>query len=231
MSANAPERGPGAGPAWFVSGTDTEIGKTLASCALLHALRARHARVVGAKPVAAGLDADGVNDDVRRLRAASTLRVEPALDNPYALPLAASPHLAAAAAGSVIELERIAAAVDALRAAADAVVVEGVGGFLVPLTDTLDGGDLARRLALPVILVVGLRLGCLNHALLSAEAIAARGLVLAGWIGSAIDPAMGLREANVDTLRARLDAPCLGVIPHLPQPDAALAARHLELPR
>jgi dethiobiotin synthetase len=219
------------GPAWFVSGTDTEIGKTLASCALLHALRRQHARVVGAKPVAAGLDADGVNDDVRRLRAASTLSVAAALDNPYALPLPASPHLAAAAAGTRIELDRIAAAVDALRATADAVVVEGVGGFLVPLTDSLDGGDLAQRLALPVILVVGLRLGCLNHALLSAEAIAARGLTLAGWIGSAVDPAMALRDANVATLRARLRAPCLGVIPHLPQPDPARAALHLELPR
>ncbi len=217
-------------PAWFVTGTDTEIGKTLASCALLHALRARAQRVVGAKPVAAGLDADGVNDDVRRLRAASTLRVAPRLDNPYALPRPASPHLAAAEHGVRIELETIAAAVDALRAAADAVVVEGVGGFLVPLGDALDGGDLAQRLALPVVLVVGLRLGCLNHALLSAEAIAARGLRLAGWIGSAVDPTMALREANVETLRERLDAPCLGVIPHLPGADPARAAAHLSLP-
>ena len=236
MSGAAPDAAPRRGPAWFVAGTDTEIGKTLASCALLHALRRRHARVVGAKPVAAGLDADGVNDDVRRLRAASTLRVDAALDNPYALPLPASPHLAAAAAGTRIELERIADAVDALRTAADAVIVEGVGGFLVPLTDTHDGGDLARRLALPVILVVGLRLGCLNHALLSAEAVAARGLPLAGWIGSAVDPAMTLRDANVDTLRARLDAPCLGVIPHLPLPAsphlaAAAAGTRIELER
>ncbi len=217
-------------PAWFVAGTDTEIGKTLASCALLHALRARLQRVVGAKPVAAGLDAYGVNDDVRRLRAASTLRVAPELDNPYALPLPASPHLAAAAHGVRIELEPIAAAVDTLRARADAVIVEGVGGFLVPLSDALDGGDLAQRLALPVILVVGLRLGCLNHALLSAEAVAARGLRLAGWIGSAVDPAMTLREANVDTLRARLRAPCLGVIPHLDAADPEQAAAYLSTP-
>jgi dethiobiotin synthetase len=214
-------------PAWFVTGTDTEVGKTLASCALLHLLRARHARVAGAKPVAAGLGADGVNEDVAQLRAAGSVRVAPELDNVYALPTPASPHLAAAAAGVRIEIERIEAAVAALRRELDALIVEGVGGLLVPLSDTADGGDLARRLRLPVILVVGLRLGCLNHALLTQEAIAARGLHFAGWIGNQVDPGMALVEANVATLRARLRAPCLGIIPHLTPPDAAQAARHL----
>ena len=214
-------------PAWFVAGTDTEIGKTLASCALLHALRARLQRVVGAKPVAAGLDAYGVNDDVRRLRAASTLRVAPELDNPYALPLPASPHLAAAAHGVRIELEPIAAAVDTLRARADAVIVEGVGGFLVPLSDALDGGDLAQRLALPVILVVGLRLGCLNHARLSARAIMGDGCRLLGWIGNRIDPRMDCVEENLATLHAHLPAACLGVLPFDPAPAPPALAPHL----
>lgn len=217
-------------PAWFVAGTDTEIGKTLASAALLHLLRKRYARVVGAKPVSAGAGADGVNDDVAALRAASNLAVPAELDNPYALAAPASPHIAAAAEGARIDLQRIVDAVTALRHAADAVVVEGVGGFLVPLSATEDGGDLARRLRLPVVLVVGLRLGCLNHALLTQEAIAARGLRLAGWIGNRIDPGLGHAEANIDTLRARLRAPCLGVIGHMDRPDAAVAARALELP-
>ena len=204
-------------PAWLVAGTDTEIGKTLVSCALLRRLGARHARVVGAKPVAAGVDSAGVNDDVARLRACSTLRVPPELDNPYCLPEPMSPHAAAARASVSIDLERI----------ADAVIVEGVGGFLVPLSMREDGGDLARRLRLPVILVVGLRLGCLNHALLSQEAIAARGLALAGWVGNQVDPRMLAPQANVDLLRARLRAPCLGIVPHLAQAEADAAATHI----
>lgn len=217
-------------PSWFVTGTDTEIGKTLASCALLHLLRTRYPRAVGAKPVSAGYGPGGVNEDVTALRAASGAAVDPALDNTYALEAPASPHIAAQAQGVRIDLLRIADAVTALRSAADAVVVEGVGGFLVPLSATEDGGDLARRLRLPVILVVGLRLGCLNHALLTQEAIAARGLHFSGWIGNRIDPGLAHADANLDTLRVRLRAPCLGVIPHMDRPDPAAAARVLELP-
>ena len=217
-------------PAWFIAGTDTEIGKTLAACALLHGLRARHARVVGAKPVAAGTGPDGANEDVVLLRAASTLAVAPDLDNPYLLARPASPHLAAAAQGVRIELDRIDRAVQRLRRDADAVIVEGVGGLLVPLSDTEDGGDLARRLRLPVILVVGLRLGCLNHALLTQEAIAARGLHFAGWIGNVMEPDMAMLDANIGTLRARMRAPCLGVIPRLVHADPVAAARGLTLP-
>ncbi len=217
-------------PAWFVAGTDTGIGKTLAASALLYRLRARHARVVGAKPVAAGAGPDGTNDDVVRLRAASTCAVAAALDNTYLLRLPASPHLAAAVEGTRIELDRIHRAVQGLRCDADAVIVEGVGGLLVPLSDTEDGGDLARRLRLPIILVVGLRLGCLNHALLTQEAIAARGLHFAGWIGSVVDPGMEMLDGNIVTLRARLRAPCLGVIPHLPHADPIAAASYLVVP-
>ena len=217
-------------PAWFVTGTDTEIGKTLAACALLHKLREKYPRVVGAKPVAAGLAPGGTNDDVARLRAASSLQVAPALDNPYALPEPVSPHLAARAARTQIDLQTIDQAVQALRQQADAVVVEGVGGFLVPLSDTEDGGNLAHRLRLPVVLVVGLKLGCLNHALLTQEAIASRGLPLAGWIASCVDPDMLRVDDNIASLRARMRASCLGIIPHMSDPDPALAAQHLELP-
>ena len=217
-------------PAWLVVGTDTEVGKTWVSCALLQRLAQHYPRVVGAKPIAAGLEADGSNDDVRRLRAQSTLRVAPELDNPYALRTPASPHLAAAIDGVVIDLDRIAAAVQTLRGQADAVLVEGVGGLLVPLGGRLDGGDLAQRLQLPLILVVGLRLGCLNHALLSAEAIAARGLQLAGWVGNAIDPHFSQRDANVDYLQSRLDAPCLGLLAHAAAAEPGQFAAGLRLP-
>ena len=217
-------------PAWFVAGTDTEIGKTLVACALLHKLRAKFVHVVGAKPVAAGLEADGINADVAQLRAASNLQVPAELDNPYALREPVSPHLAARAEGRVIDPHRIANAVAQLRLLADAVVVEGVGGLLVPLSDTADGGDLARLLRLPVVLVVGLKLGCLNHALLTQEAIASRGLHFAGWVGNRIDPAMQRADDNLTTLRSRLRAPCLGVIAHMATPDAAQAAHLLDLP-
>jgi dethiobiotin synthetase len=219
--------------AWFVTGTDTGVGKTLVACALLHALAERHARVVGMKPVAAGAERDAqgcwLNDDVQALRAASTIAVDDALDNPFLLPDPVSPHIAAERAGREIDIATIVRACAALRERSDVVVVEGAGGFRVPLTSTLDGADLAAALGLPVILVVGLRLGCLNHALLAAESIAARGLVLAGWVASRIDAAMPEQGANLALLHARLPAPCLGDVPHLAPPDARRAARHLDL--
>jgi dethiobiotin synthetase len=219
--------------AWFVTGTDTGVGKTLVACALLHALAERHERVVGMKPVAAGAERDAqgrwINDDVAALRAAGTIAVDAALDNPFLLPDPVSPHIAAGRAGRTIDIATIVRACAALRERADAVVIEGAGGFRVPLTPTLDGADLAAALGLPVILVVGLRLGCLNHALLTAESIAARGLVLAGWVASRIDAAMPEQDPNLALLRARLPAPCVGDVPHLAPPDARRAARHLDL--
>ena len=215
--------------AYFITGTDTGVGKTRASCALIHALRrSGHPRVVGMKPVAAGCDwveerpghGQWLNEDVVALRQASSLRVPPVFDNPYALPDAVSPHIAAERAGEVIELDHIEASFHALRQHADAVVVEGAGGFIVPLHEGRLGGaggdasfvtsaDLAQRLALPVVMVVGLRLGCLNHALLTQEAILRRGLRLAGWVANLVDPAMPEQGANLATLRARLMAPML----------------------
>lgn len=208
----------------FVTGTDTGVGKTLVSCALLHVLRRQYAAVVGMKPVAAGVaEAAGVwsNDDVVALRAASSLAVAPELDNPYLLRDPLSPHLAAQRMGVAIDIALIVERYQRLAALADAVVVEGAGGFCVPLNEAQTGADLARALALPVILVVGLRLGCLNHALLSAQAIRAQGLHLAGWVVSRIDPAMLAADDNVATLMQRLDAPLLADVPHLTAPDAA----------
>jgi dethiobiotin synthetase len=216
------------GPAYFVTGTDTGVGKTRTACALIHALRrAGHARVVGMKPVAAGcswVEGQGghpghwLNDDVSALRAASSLQVPPAFDNPYALPDAVSPHIAARNDDVRIDLGHIEASFHALRQHADAVVVEGAGGFMVPLHESPAGtqgeaqewattADLAQRLALPVVLVVGLRLGCINHALLTQEAILRRGLTLAGWVANTLDAHMPEIDANVATLQARLHAP------------------------
>lgn len=207
----------------FVTGTDTGVGKTLVSAALLHALARHHTRVIGMKPVAAGTDCiDGVvgNEDVRALRAASTFSVPATLDNPVLLADPMSPHLAAARAGVRIEVAQLCQAYRALAALADAVVVEGAGGFLVPLSDTENGGDLAQALGLPVLLVVGLRLGCLNHALLSAQAIRARGLALAGWVANHIDPTMLVQPDNIAYLQAQLRAPLLATIAHQPAWDA-----------
>jgi dethiobiotin synthetase len=203
----------------FVTGTDTGVGKTLVASALLHRLRERHRRVVGMKPVAAGPD-----DDVVALQRASSIDAPRALVNPYALQRPVSPHIAAQRENVAIELERIVDAFAALRAQADAVVVEGAGGFRVPLGDTLDGADLAVALRLPVVLVVGLRLGCLNHALLTAEAIRARGLRLAGWVANRIDAQMPEQDANIAFLARQLAAPCLADLPHRSPPDAREAA-------
>ncbi len=206
----------------FVTGTDTGVGKTLVTAALLHTLAQRHARVVGMKPVAAGLvlqQGAWVSEDVLMLRAASTVSVPPELDNPVALSEPLSPHLAAAHAGRHVAVAELLAAQRALQARADVVLVEGAGGWRVPLNDRETLADLARALAAPVVLVVGLRLGCLNHALLTAEAIRADGLRLAGWVANSIDPGMACRDENIDSLRQRLPAPLLGVVPWLPAPD------------
>ncbi|MFZ3127079.1 MAG: dethiobiotin synthase [Rhodoferax sp.] len=214
----------------FVTGTDTGVGKTLVSAALLHALAQHHTRVVGMKPVAAGTDmVNGVpaNDDVLALRAASTCTVPPELDNPVLLPDPTSPHIAAQRAGVRITVAQLVHAYRALAQQADAVVVEGAGGFLVPLSETENGGDLAQALGLPVVLVVGLRLGCLNHAVLTAQAIAARGLTLAGWVANHVDPTLLAQADNIAYLQGQLQAPLLATIAHQTTPDARAVAVHL----
>ena len=214
----------------FVTGTDTEIGKTLISSALIHAQAAAGVRVAGMKPIAAGaqwLDGAWHNEDVDALAAEVSCPLPTELTTPYLLQTPAAPHLAAALEGVTIEPTKILASYRGVRAQAQAVVVEGVGGFRVPLTDTFDTADLAQQLALPVVLVVGLRLGCISMALLTAEAIAARGLHLAGWVANTADPGMTMLEGNVQALRERLSAPLLGVVPRLSQPSASAAAAHL----
>jgi dethiobiotin synthetase len=216
----------------FVTGTDTEIGKTLISSALLHALGARGLRAAGMKPIAAGTElVDGVarNEDVEMIHAASPLKLPRELTTPYLLHEPAAPHLAAMREGVVFNPQRLREVYAQVRAQAQAVVVEGVGGFRVPLAEGYDTADLARDLALPVVLVVGLRLGCINHALLTAEAIAARGLHLAGWVANTVDSTMRQLDGNVATLRAQLPAPCIGWVPRLQSPTADQAATHLNL--
>ena len=206
----------------FVTGTDTGVGKTLVTTALLHALAKHYPRVVGMKPVAAGTSLiDGVqaNDDVLALRAASNCPVAPELDNPLLLADAVSPHIAAARAHVHIDIAHIVACHRQLLLLADAVVVEGAGGFMVPLSDNYTGADLAQALGLPVVLVVGLRLGCLNHALLTAAAIQAAGLTLAGWVANHVDPDMLAQTENMAFLQQKLAAPLLASIAYQPLPD------------
>ncbi|PKO89710.1 MAG: dethiobiotin synthase [Betaproteobacteria bacterium HGW-Betaproteobacteria-12] len=216
--------------AYFLTGTDTGIGKTFVTCALLHRARQLGLSAVGLKPVAAGTDAAGRNDDVEAIRAASSLQLPPAIVNPYCFAAAIAPHLAAAEEGRSIAFAPIAAACLQARDAADIVIVEGVGGFRVPLGPTGDSADLTVALGLPVIFVVGMRLGCLNHALLTVEAIAARDLKLAGWVANRIDPEMARFESNLQTLQELLPAPLLGVVPHAPAGGPAGAASALNLP-
>ena len=211
----------------FVAGTDTGIGKTYASCVLLHALRAAGYRATGMKPVASGCraTAHGLrNDDALSLIAASDPAPDYEACNPFALPEAVAPHLAARIAVVDITLAPIAQAYAQLARSADRVVVEGVGGWAVPLSDSLMQADLVRTLELPVILVVGLRLGCINHALLSTRAIAADGCTLAGWIANRIDPAMACADENLATLQARIAAPLLGVLDYAADALPAQAA-------
>ena len=218
---------------WFVVGTDTGIGKTHATSALLHALARSHARVCGMKPIAAGgvRTADGFsNEDSIAHRAASTVRVPPELDNPILLPEPLSPHIAAARAGTPISFDTVLGAVAELRARTDALVVEGAGGFLVPLSETQTGADLAVALGLPLVLVVGMRLGCLNHALLTAQAIRARGLTLAGWIANRVDPDFLCPEENLAYLRGHLGAPLWADLPFSLSPDPRADADRFKIP-
>ena len=212
----------------FVTGTDTGIGKTHASVALLHAHRAHARSAIGMKPVASGcrMTSDGLrNEDAEALIAASDPAPAYALCNPFAFERAIAPHIAARDAGVEIALPPIVAAFRELASRADRVVVEGVGGWSVPLSDSLMQADLVRALDVPVVLVVGMRLGCINHALLSARAIVADGCTLAGWIANRIDTEMAVAEANLATLRERLGVPLLGDLAHGARADAASFAQ------
>ena len=219
----------------FVTGTDTDVGKTFVATALLRLARARGLRCVAVKPVAAGCawrDGELVNDDALALLAASESGQRYRAVNPVALEPAIAPHIAAAEVGASLRVEDLAARCrETLAAEHDFALIEGAGGWLVPLGDgaTGDGSTLAElcaALAARPLLVVGMKLGCLNHALLTAAAIAAAGLELAGWVANSPGPPMPRLEANVATLCARLAAPCLGVVPRCEQAEAP---RHLDI--
>jgi dethiobiotin synthetase len=216
---------------FFITGTDTGCGKTEITLGLMAALQARGLRVLGMKPVASGCvqHPEGLrNADAERIQAQGTFAVHYALVNPYAFARPIAPHLAAAEVGISIELDRIRAAHTELTCLADWVLVEGVGGWRVPLGSECFVGDIPRALDLPVILVVGLKLGCLNHALLTAESIQSSGLELTGWIANQVDPDMLALDANLETLRTLIQAPCLGVAPWMAEPDARAIAAWLQ---
>jgi len=250
-------------PGFFVTGTDTEIGKTAISAALTRLLGQQGRRVVAIKPIAAGLElveGQWVNDDVQRLRAASSLEVQDHEVGPLQLRHACAPHIAAKLEGVVIDPQPLLSAIKRTAAKADFSVVEGVGGFCVPLHEPTtatttattappsseqkadsnlealphparrwDSADLAVDLALPVVLVVGMRLGCINHAVLSAEVIRARGLKLVGWVANHVDPHMGHADDNFATLSQLLGAPCWGRVPFLSEPLPDHITPHLNL--
>jgi len=200
--------------AWFVTGTDTGVGKTLVSAALMTALARTGRRVVGMKPVASGCDATphGLRSaDAEALRAAGNVTADYEEVNPYALAAPTAPHLAAAAAGVQIDVATIHRQYAHLAARSDAVVVEGIGGWLVPISRIQTMADVVRSLELPVILVVGMRLGCLNHALLTEHAIATSGCRLVAWVANTLES--GVPDGYVEALTDCLDAPCLGVVP------------------
>jgi len=218
----------------FIAGTDTGVGKTLVACALLRGLAATGLRVVGMKPVAAGATRrQGVwhNEDVVHLQAAGNVDAPQAWINPYCFAPAIAPHIAARESGSTIRMTPIVRCYAQLARRADVVVVEGVGGLVVPLGRTFDAADIPGRLSLPVVLAVGLRLGCLNHALLTVEALQSRGLRLAGWIANRIDPDMARATQNLQELRRRIKAPLFGDVRYARNSRAEHVVRMLNINR
>jgi dethiobiotin synthetase len=215
---------------YFITGTDTGVGKTLITSALVGKFASHGLKAVGMKPIAAGcslVDGQLLSEDVTQLIAASNVSAPLEQINPYAFEPAIAPHIAAVQAKVEIELGTVMQAYAALANISDVVVVEGVGGFCVPLGDHLDTADLAQALDLPVILVVGMRLGCLSHALLTVAAIRSRGLKLRGWVANTVDPGMDMLEENLQSLVQRIDAPCIGVVPWQEKADFDAAAGYL----
>jgi dethiobiotin synthetase len=214
---------------YFITGTDTGVGKTLVSCALLHAFAAQGKRVVGFKPVAAGCDENDRSEDAENLRAASNVLATYGQINPYCFVPPVAPHIAARNSGVRIDLNRILTSFRELSTQAEVVIVEGAGGFLIPLNEKQDGGHLARELALPVIVVVGMRLGCLNHALLTQRVIDDYGLVCAGWVANVLADGMLALNENIEALQQRIAAPMLGVIPYQRNLDVNSVAGMLDI--
>lgn len=219
--------------AFFVTGTDTGAGKTFTSTVLLHALRQRGLRAVGMKPIASGSEEtpEGLrNEDALALQAASHPRPDYALVNPWALREPTAPEIAARIDGVEVTLPPIVAAFEQLKREADVVLVEGVGGFLAPVNAQLDQCALPRTLGLPVLVVVGLKLGCINHARMTVDAVQSRGFRVLGWIASEVEPTMLFPDDYFEALKAALPIPCLGRLPNAPGADPATLTRHLSLP-
>ena len=219
--------------AFFIAGTDTDAGKTTVACGLLHAARRAGLSTAAAKPVASGGEVTPAglrNGDALALLGECSLVLDYAEVNPFAFAPAIAPHLAAREVGVELTVAALLPAVRRVLArGADFTLVEGAGGWRVPLAGRENLSDLAVALGLPVILVVGVRLGCINHAVLTAEAIARDGLELAGWVANVIDPHTSRLDENLATLAERLPAPCLGRIPRLPDASPAAVAAHLQL--
>ncbi|WP_455366429.1 dethiobiotin synthase [Kaarinaea lacus] len=217
---------------YFVTGTDTGVGKTRISLALMHALQAQGKSVAGMKPVSAGCvrAEDGLrNDDAVQIQKAASVEIPYEIVNPYAYEPPIAPHIAAQTVGDHIAMEQILACYQQIASKADIVIVEGAGGWLVPINDKETLADIAIQLDLPVILVVGMRLGCLNHALLSVESIQRKGLKLCGWIANDITPAMEKSTENVASLQQRITAPLLGILPYNPAATYSQLKQHLDL--
>jgi len=203
--------------AFFITGTDTGVGKTYVACKLIHDYVAQGHKVVGMKPVAAGcelVDGEWVNEDVLRLTQTSNVKAPRELVNPYSFKASIAPHIAAEQSGVEIKIEVIQQAFNQLASIADIVIVEGAGGFLVPLNHRQSMADLAAALDIPVILVVGMKLGCINHALLTMEAIKARQLDLHGWIANQIEPGMAVYDENIAAIAKTMGANCMANYPY-----------------
>ena len=217
---------------YFITGTDTGVGKTVVSLALMHALQAHGKIVAGMKPVSAGCMKTEYglrNDDAVQLQKASSIELSYEIINPYAYEPPIAPHIAAQAVGDHIAIEQILTCYQLIASKADIVIVEGAGGWLVPINDKETMADIAIQLDLPVILVVGMRLGCLNHALLSVESIQRKGLKLHGWIANDITPAMEESTENVTSLQQRIAAQLLGILPYNPAATYSQLKQHLDL--
>ena len=221
------------GKTYFVTGTDTDAGKTLITCGLLAAARGQGLNAFGLKPVAAGCERteEGLrNDDALKLMAAASMELPYELVNPVALEPAIAPHIASAKTGVRVTADRLAGYCrGALLRKYDLAFIEGAGGWRVPLNDREFLSQLPKILEIPVILVVGMKLGCLNHAMLTAEAIARDGLKIAGWVANQVDPDMSCFEENFETLSSFVPAPCLGVVPRLTINDADSVAKCLDI--
>lgn len=218
---------------YFVAGTDTEVGKTFIACALLQAARGQGLSTAAVKPVAAGCDdtpAGPRNSDALQLQQAMTLDLPYEQVNPVALTPAIAPHIAAARVDRQLSAARLAGFCrGVMTQRCDLVLIEGAGGWRVPLNRREKLSDVARALNLGVILVVGMRLGCLNHALLTAEAIDRDGLQVSGWVANRVEPDMAAYRENLETLHQSLPYPCLGAVPHLDSGDPAVAAEYLDI--